>query len=1194
MIQKCSIENINNNMHYIGLIILIFIVIISILYFIKVSKNNGYNNEIIEKYNSANTIRAEYLNTDGKTPLQQKIDTHKEVRSPTLNLINTSTATFRPCQIHFNNEGTSKYLYEDGWQEFDTLKSQENPGEYKVPFKKFTENNNNVNDFNNFNETAICFKKKNTNMNKNTYKYKDNKLINYKPDSYVAIQFTEDKKNDVNKDLFMQMFFNKLPEDDSTSNKYRVESLDSICSYNYNRNLSLGNVKLYRLTLKDNIINAIDYIATNYKDNSKYKVYDNEKQSSISRLLGSGHPYDYQYYYIDNGSIYYTIVKNKLQSIQDGINVKIYKFNRNLDCPNQVDVIKSYQTSDARLKSDDLISVKPYISKNINQVPIPADIILTNDEINELIKINNENFLNVEKDFNFNRFPKDILNEVLNIKINSTYNTKYELLKYIKYFIYKIIVISNKDIIDDFKNNLTMLTNEQKFISDFYNSITTFKNFIIKYNNTEKTKNEFSILEKIRTTKNIVFNQIFMITFVKIELLLPDDKIPFTLENINDSIRKVNREMKFIIYRNDLKEDDLSSKIITKDKPVRLTINTINKVTLAENSTYIIDRTKSQEIRIRKEKVKEQKFKELDVEFIIPGTYNLTFPENVSKICILCIGGGGGGNIQDVNDGGGGGGGGLIWVNNLDVIPNSTCEIIVGAGGRANNDGGNSQFLYNKDNLEEIKIQAFGGKSSKNKSRGGIGGSFGLSYYKYIESKGGYGGDGGSGSKFYNRDYLAGGGGGAGGYLGKGGNGSTADKVLGQNGQGGGGGGGGRGNSRGGGGGGVGLYGISNNGYGIVDNIPENGQGGGGGSGGNNGVNINGGLYGGGGGGGDWYVGGNGGNGAVRIMYISHTNRSFPTNAGKAEQELTIKGEYDIINTFNTDHIELSYEVEDIDLKNYTMVLDNTLIERDYLISAIKNQNHNYFSYYLGKKLKKEYLKVAFLVRSLMFKSPITNIDIDKKIMFRDNNNAEQELTINIDYVIIHEQKFKNDDVISNIQVIIFKNTFEGEIYLYTKEDTIIYNDKINPNRQRIIMDINNDFLHGENPLDTIFYSTDNKLLYNVSSAYDSTIQLYHDATYLTENPNGVLEKINGMKIEYSNTLLILKDIYNALYSYNSEDIAIIKDYINNHTLNIGKKISDIITTFNANNNIITYEKPNGNNNIVAETFNYVYFQYPK
>ena len=393
MIQKCSIENINNNMHYIGLIILIFIVIISILYFIKVSKNNGYNNEIIEKYNSANTIRAEYLNTDGKTPLQQKIDTHKEVRSPTLNLINTSTATFRPCQIHFNNEGTSKYLYEDGWQEFDTLKSQENPGEYKVPFKKFTENNNNVNDFNNFNETAICFKKKNTNMNKNTYKYKDNKLINYKPDSYVAIQFTEDKKNDVNKDLFMQMFFNKLPEDDSTSNKYRVESLDSICSYNYNRNLSLGNVKLYRLTLKDNIINAIDYIIINNEDNSKYIVYDKEKQSSISILLGSGHPYDYQYYYIDNGSIYNTIVKNIF-----GEGDNDYDFYDTTD--------NVYRDVVNVLNSDNLNYLKNIILKKLDGVKIELDSSSSNwmeeesekQEHKEYIMINSLNIDNVIKD----------------------------------------------------------------------------------------------------------------------------------------------------------------------------------------------------------------------------------------------------------------------------------------------------------------------------------------------------------------------------------------------------------------------------------------------------------------------------------------------------------------------------------------------------------------------------------------------------------------------------------------------------------------------------------------------------------------------------------------------------------------------------------------------------------------------------
>ena len=536
MIQKCSIENINNNMHYIGLIILIFIVIISILYFIKVSINSEYNNEIVEKYSNTDTFRAKYLNTDGKTPLKQKIESYnKEIRSPTLNLINTSTATFRPCQIHFNNEGTSKYLYEDGWQEFDTLKSQENPSEYKVPFKKFTENNNNVNDFNNFNETAICFKKKNTNMNENTYKYKDNKLINYKPDSYVAIQFTEDKKNDVNKDLFMQMFFNKLPEDDSTSNKYRVESLDSICSYNYNRNLSLGNVKLYRLTLKDNIINAIDYIIINNEDNSKYIVYDKEKQSYISRLLGT----DYQYYYIDNGSIYNTIVKNKLHFIrQDGINVKIYKFNRNLDCTNQVDVIKSYQTSDARLKSDDLISATPYNSK-INQVQIPDDIILTYDEINELIK--NNALINGY----INEMNTEIITKCLNVerKANNEYK-KSELLEYIYNFSRKLIAILNKtnviEIIrlgnyyNDMKEKKQIFLNTfntiQKFIPLYEKSIDT--NLGEKSTNTNSDESVINnLINDLGSHVGIEKHEITLHKYKNIKQIIRDEQ-PFTLENI--------------------------------------------------------------------------------------------------------------------------------------------------------------------------------------------------------------------------------------------------------------------------------------------------------------------------------------------------------------------------------------------------------------------------------------------------------------------------------------------------------------------------------------------------------------------------------------------------------------------------------------------------------------------------------------
>ena len=197
-------------MHYIGLIILLIIVIITILYFIKISRDN--NDLIIEKYNTQTiqNVSADYLNTNGNPPVihNSTLDSHNYVRSPTMNDHKTSTATFRPCQIHFNNDGTSKYVYEDGWQEFNTLTSQEDNSVYNVPFKKFANNNNNVREFENFNETTKCFKQKNRNISLNTYKYKSNDLIKYKPDSYVAVQFKNDE-NVVSTDYFLQMFFEK-------------------------------------------------------------------------------------------------------------------------------------------------------------------------------------------------------------------------------------------------------------------------------------------------------------------------------------------------------------------------------------------------------------------------------------------------------------------------------------------------------------------------------------------------------------------------------------------------------------------------------------------------------------------------------------------------------------------------------------------------------------------------------------------------------------------------------------------------------------------------------------------------------------------------------------------------------------------------------------------------------------------------
>ena len=36
---------------------------------------------------------------------------------------NDSTITLRPCQVHFNNDNSSKYEYKDNWKEIETIKT---------------------------------------------------------------------------------------------------------------------------------------------------------------------------------------------------------------------------------------------------------------------------------------------------------------------------------------------------------------------------------------------------------------------------------------------------------------------------------------------------------------------------------------------------------------------------------------------------------------------------------------------------------------------------------------------------------------------------------------------------------------------------------------------------------------------------------------------------------------------------------------------------------------------------------------------------------------------------------------------------------------------------------------------------------------------------------------------------------------
>jgi hypothetical protein len=545
MIEKCAIGNINNNMQFIGLIILILIICIVFLYYIKIS--NEKHSEIIEKYNTGGSfIRAPYLNTNGEGPeLQKTLDYHKDTRYPTSNDIKVSTATLRPCQIHFNDDGTSKYIYEDGWMEFNTLISNDddtgnvNDGVdnkglvYNVPYKKFGQDNNNMSDFLNFNETTKCFKKKEPfDDSLNTYKYKSNDLIKYRPDTYIEINVEENNKYD--KKLFMQMNFDKKPSN-APVGKYKDDVLNSICSYNYNKDLTLGNMKLFRVTIipkterneniNDSLISGLHYITIKQDNNSDFIVSDdNETKIALPELLVSNS----SYYTINNGNIRYEIKKNQVTGdAVNGINVKIYKFNRNLDCN---DTIRSYETSDTRFKSEDLINVENYVSEIINNGnQIPSDISISN--VKEIIDYDKASGRVI------NGMSSEVLEKSLNLVIKESYDDKDSILQAIYYFICKLIAYSNqqlvKDVVTLINNNGIQVAKKKSFIESF----DTFTKYISLYQqNVFDDVRKKQLFDEIAKTKLILNHGIYSYKFKSVPQIT-FNKIPFDLENAGYDIK---------------------------------------------------------------------------------------------------------------------------------------------------------------------------------------------------------------------------------------------------------------------------------------------------------------------------------------------------------------------------------------------------------------------------------------------------------------------------------------------------------------------------------------------------------------------------------------------------------------------------------------------------------------------------------
>lgn len=264
-------------------------------------------------------------------------------------------------------------------------------------------------------------------------------------------------------------------------------------------------------------------------------------------------------------------------------------------------------------------------------------------------------------------------------------------------------------------------------------------------------------------------------------------------------------------------------------------------------------------------------------ETIFTSNGNFIVPNGISSISIVAVGGGGAGAgiAASTERSGPGGGGALSYVNDVSVTPGEILTVVVGQRGLANNNagkpGGNSYVQRGNTDLVH--------------AGGGMGGFWVVNNTITIGTANGgtvvvgTGGAGGRGPG------AQGGGGGAGGYAGSGGNGRSGSGTGGApaTGSGGGAGGGRPGLTDGGdGGGGVGIYGLGADGVPSDGTTPSTGGSGGGSS---QGIGTNdfggyGGDYGGGGGTVEEatapQVGGNGGNGVVRIIWSDSRLRQFP------------------------------------------------------------------------------------------------------------------------------------------------------------------------------------------------------------------------------------------------------------------------------------------------------------------------------
>jgi hypothetical protein len=347
MIEKCSIGKMSNSLQNISLIILILILIIVILFYIR---NSGLkHNELIEKYTTTG-----FLN---QTPDISYSGSLTATNNTSMFPSQGTVVTLRTCQVNFNNDGTSKYEYQDEWKEIRKIDGEAN----EIPVKTIGyDNTTNVDAFgHNFSERSRCFKELDqTNTETYKYKYLDNNLIQYDRNNYVSLT-SNINGADVTK-KYMEMKFNILGS--SYENLFNNTS-NSICSLNYSTSLSgtdLGNVKLYRLKLTtDNKIENIEKININPTNNH---IFTNVADIDLNSLLTTTNTSSYVY---ENGKFIFRVISNVTGGTAGGvnnINVNIYNFDRELFCNKDQEGVTYNNIKSYKIFSNKQLDVNKLIS----------------------------------------------------------------------------------------------------------------------------------------------------------------------------------------------------------------------------------------------------------------------------------------------------------------------------------------------------------------------------------------------------------------------------------------------------------------------------------------------------------------------------------------------------------------------------------------------------------------------------------------------------------------------------------------------------------------------------------------------------------------------------------------------------------------------------------------------------------------